>query len=216
MWVGTAAFSARLALGLHVGSFLSPVFVGVSDFGGGRSGTSVGFVFGSSRLRVCFLPKTLNSALPSFSIPLTHPSIMAGVAAISTASAISPKIGIKSSTSSSGASRAGTATRQKAFAATSRAACSAAASAAAFAASLRSFARLDANSHGQISHAVIRVRYGTGSRYKFRAKSVQSLNTEMRLRSMTYSWGGSCHSRNSVDHHGSSCRPFYCRGSSCW
>jgi hypothetical protein len=41
--------------------------------------------------KVCFLPKTLNSAEPSFSIPLTQPSMIAGVAAISMASAISPK-----------------------------------------------------------------------------------------------------------------------------
>ena len=142
--MGTGGPPARLALELHVGWFLSPVFVGLCDFGGGRSGTLVGFVLGSLRLRVCFLSKTLNSALPSFSMSLTHPSMIAGVAAISITFAISSTMGIKSSRSFRGASRAGTATRQNALAATSRAACSVAASAAAFAASLRSFARVDA------------------------------------------------------------------------
>ena len=40
--------------------------------------------------RLCSFPNTLNSAFPSFSIPFTHPSIIAGVRASSTASAISP------------------------------------------------------------------------------------------------------------------------------
>ena len=65
----------------------------------------------------------------------THAFMMAGVAAISTRSAISPKIGIRSSRASRGTSKAGTATLQNAFAAKSRAACSAACSAAALAAS---------------------------------------------------------------------------------
>ena len=61
--------------------------------------------------------------------------MMAGVAAISAISVISPDIWITSSSSSSGASRAGTVTLQNALAATLRADCSTADSAAAFAAS---------------------------------------------------------------------------------
>jgi hypothetical protein len=45
----------------------------------------VGAAVGLFISRVCFFPKNLNSAFPSFSIPLTQPSIIAGVAAISTA-----------------------------------------------------------------------------------------------------------------------------------
>lgn len=130
---------------LQVGEVLSADFVGVADFGVVLSGTVVGFVLGVSIERDCFLPKTLNSALPSFSIPFTQPWIIAGVAAISTRSKISPTIGIKSSSSSSGASSAGTATLQNAFAATSSAASSAAATAAASAASSMSCFRLDAD-----------------------------------------------------------------------
>ena len=51
---------------------------------------SLGLSVGLFMFSVCFLPKTLNSAFPSFSIPLTQPSMMAGVAAISAISSISP------------------------------------------------------------------------------------------------------------------------------
>lgn len=45
----------------------------------------MGAAVGLFMSRVCFLPNTLNSAFPSFSMPLTQPSMIAGVAAISTA-----------------------------------------------------------------------------------------------------------------------------------
>lgn len=92
--------------------------------------------------KVCFLPKTLNTALPSFSIPLTHSCISARVAAISTMSAISPIIRISASRASSGASKAGTTTLQKTLAATSRAVCSTAGTAASLAASLAFYSSL--------------------------------------------------------------------------
>jgi hypothetical protein len=44
----------------------------------------------SPKDNVCFLPKILNSALPSFSIPFTQAWIRAGVAASSAISRTSP------------------------------------------------------------------------------------------------------------------------------
>jgi hypothetical protein len=85
--------------------------------------------------------------------------MIAGVAAISTKSRTSPTIGMRSSSSSRGASNAGTATLQNALAATSRAACSAAASAATFAASSRSFFRLDTDYDRHVSHALKIIEY---------------------------------------------------------
>lgn len=53
---------------------------------GGRETVLVG----RSKVTECSFPKTLKTALPSFSIPLVHSWIRAGVAAISAMSRISP------------------------------------------------------------------------------------------------------------------------------
>jgi hypothetical protein len=53
-------------------------------------GLVVGFSVGLLNDRECSFPKTLNSALPSFSTSLVHKFINSGVAAISAISAISP------------------------------------------------------------------------------------------------------------------------------
>lgn len=72
--------SARLQLAVLVGIALWLEEGGLVD---------TGFVF-VSKVRLLFFPNTLNSAFPSFSIPLTQRRISAGVAAISAAVAIQP------------------------------------------------------------------------------------------------------------------------------